>query len=252
MTKPNPGPAPDTGARPYDPSVFPAFAVTVDLAVFTLRSGQLHTLLVERGEAPHLGQLALPGGFIRPDEDAEAAARRELAEETQVGLESPFHLEQLRTYSAVGRDPRMRVVTIAYVAFAPDLPDPVAGADAKAARWLAVDQALDAELAFDHRDILTDAVQRVRAKLEYTTVATRFLPRTFTLGELRAVYQAVWGEPVEAPNFRRKVLAAPGFVAPVGQFRVGVPGPRAQLYQAGGAESITPPFTRANARPTTR
>ncbi|MDR2566299.1 MAG: NUDIX hydrolase [Bifidobacteriaceae bacterium] len=231
----------------YDPSQFPPFAVTVDLAVFTLRSGRLHVLLIERGEEPFLGRLALPGGFLRPDEDAGQAARRELTEETGLALGSPYHLEQLRTYSGVARDPRMRVVTVAYVAFAPDLPDPVAAADARAARWVDLAEAQAAHLAFDHGQILDDAVERVRAKLEYTTIATRFLPRQFAIGQLRAVYQAVWGEAVELQNFRRKVLSVPGFIEPVGQVRTGVPGPPARLYKAGPATAIDPPFSRARA-----
>jgi 8-oxo-dGTP diphosphatase len=138
----------------------------------------------------------------------------------------------------------MRVVTIAYVALAPDLPDPQGGTDAAGASWVDAGEALQGELAFDHRTIWADGIERVRAKLEYTTLATAFLPRTFTIGELRAVYQAVWGERVELQNFRRKVLAAPGFVQPVDQVRMGVPGPRARLYQAGPATAIVPPFTR--------
>lgn len=230
----------------YDPRDYPPVAVTVDVVITTLRGGRVHVLLVERGEQPFRGAWALPGGFVRRDEDADAAARRELVEETGVGLATPVHLEQLRTYSAPDRDPRMRVVSVAYVALAPDLPDPVAGSDAAAARWWAVDDVTEGEidLAFDHAQILSDAVERIRSRLEYTTLATSFLPRVFTLGELRAVYAAVWGEPLDLQNFRRKVLAAPGFVEPVDEVRVGVPGPRAQLYRAGGAAEIVPPFRR--------
>src|SRR5215469_7434808 len=118
--------------RSYDPSGFPPFAVTADLAVFTIRSGVLAVLLVQRREHPYQGFWALPGGFIREHESALDAARRELAEETGTFT---GHLEQLRTYSEPGRDPRMRVVSVAHVALAPDLPDPLAGGDAETARW---------------------------------------------------------------------------------------------------------------------
>ncbi|WP_344106559.1 NUDIX hydrolase [Myceligenerans crystallogenes] len=231
----------------YDPSAYPPFAVTVDIVIATLRGGRMHVLLVERGADPYQGAWALPGGFVEPDEDADTAAKRELIEETGIGRSTPVHLEQLRTYSDPGRDPRMRVVSVAYVALAPDLPDPVAGSDAAVARWWAVDDVVDGEigLAFDHARILSDAVERIRAKLEYATVATSFLPRVFTLGELRAVYTEVWGEALDLQNFRRKVLAVPGFVEPVDEVRTGVPGPRAQLYRAGDATEIVPPFRRA-------
>jgi 8-oxo-dGTP diphosphatase len=228
-----------------DPRQFPPFAVTVDLAIFTVRDGRLQVLLIERGEEPFAGQLALPGGSLRPDEDAGQTALGELVEETGLTLDAPRHLEQLRTYSDVARDPRMRAVAVAYLAFAPDLPDPVAGANARTARWVDVRQAQGVNLAFDHGQILDDAVERVRAKLEYTTIATKFLPRHFAIGQLRAVYQAVWGEAVELQNFRRKVLSVPGFIEPAGQHRTGVPGPRARLYRAGPATAIEPPFARA-------
>src|SRR3954471_13345359 len=142
---------------------FPPFAVTVDLVALTVRDGGLHTLLVTRGEEPFLGRLALPGGFVRPDEDLAEAAARELAEET--GLERvPGHLEQLGTYGRPDRDPRMRVVSVAYLALAPHLPDPRPGGDAAAAAWVPIADALATELAFDHRAILADGLERARAK----------------------------------------------------------------------------------------
>ena len=229
----------------------PPFAVAVDLAIFTIRDGSLAVLLIERGEEPFAGAWALPGGFVLPEEDAETAAWRELHEET--GVERfAGHLEQLRTYSAPDRDPRMRVVSVAHVAFAPDLPAPEAGSDAATARWWAAADLLDAtdrpELAFDHAEILTDARERVRSKLEYTTLAREFVTEPFTLPELRRVYAAVWGTPPDLGNFRRKVLGTDGFVVPTDTH--GSPseagGRKALLYRRGPATVIQPPMLRTS------
>lgn len=230
-------------------SEHPPFAVAVDLAIFTIRDGALVVLLVERGGEPYAGSWGLPGGFVEPDEDAETAAWRELHEET--GVERfAGHLEQLRTYSAPDRDPRMRVVSVAHVAFAPDLPEPEAGSDAATARWWVVDDLLDSDerpaLAFDHAQILTDARERIRAKLEYTTLAMEFVTEPFTLPELRRVYAAVWGAPPDLGSFRRKVLGTDGFVVPTdarGASGSGVR--RADLYRRGPATVVSPPMLRA-------
>ncbi|MEV7683801.1 NUDIX domain-containing protein [Streptomyces sp. NPDC056909] len=230
----------------YDPSAFEPFAVTVDLAVFTVREGRLHVLLVERGQEPYLGAWALPGGFVLPRESAGQAARRELAEETGLSAETAgaFHLEQLRTYSDPDRDPRMRVVSVAYAALVPDLPEPRGGGDAAHARW--VEFGANGPLAFDHEHILADAYDRVGAKLEYTCLATAFCPAEFTLGELRQVYETVWGVELDPPNFRRKVLTTPGFVQALDRppRRTGGRGKPAALYRAGAATTLHPPLLR--------
>ncbi|CCK31160.1 DNA hydrolase [Streptomyces davaonensis JCM 4913] len=228
----------------YDKHAYEPFAVTVDLAVLTLRSGALHVLLVERGQEPYTGHWALPGGFVQPDESAETAARRELAEETGLSDVSGLHLEQLRTYSEPGRDPRMRVVSVAFAALLPDAPDVHGGSDAADARWVPYDKV--GPLAFDHDRILADAHERVGAKLEYTCLATAFCPPEFTLGELQQVYEAVWGTALDRPNFRRKVLATEGFVEPVsGASRLtGGRGKPAALYRAGNVTTLHPPLLR--------
>ncbi|MFH8977455.1 NUDIX hydrolase [Streptomyces sp. NPDC017890] len=228
----------------YDKYAFEPFAVTVDLAVLTLRAGALHVLLVERGQEPYAGRWALPGGFLLPDESAEEAARRELAEETGLADVTGLHLEQLRTYSEPGRDPRMRVVSVAFAALLPDPPEPHAGTDAAEARWVPYDAAVN--LAFDHDRILADARERVGAKLEYTCLATAFCPAEFTLGELQQVYETVWGTALDRPNFRRKVLATPGFVEAVpGAARLtGGRGKPAALHRAGPATTLHPPLLR--------
>jgi 8-oxo-dGTP diphosphatase len=232
----------------YNPADYPAIAVTVDVVALTIRDGRLHVLLVERGEHPFAGQRALPGGFVR-DESLDDAALRELAEETDLrpgnGDLDRVHLEQLGTFGSPGRDPRMRVISVAYLAFAPSLPDPRSGGDATAAGWVPVVEAV--ELAFDHDEILDAGLERARSKLEYTPLATAFVGSEFTIAELRAVYAAVWGEELHAGNFHRKVLSVPGFVESTGATteRGGDRGgPRARLYHAGDARLLHPALLR--------
>ncbi|MEV4462280.1 NUDIX domain-containing protein [Micromonospora echinofusca] len=241
----------------YDPRAYPSVAVTVDVVALTIRDGALHLLLIRRGQPPFEGNWALPGGFVRPDEDLAAGARRELAEETALGGEGlrRVHLEQLGSYGAPDRDPRMRVVSVAHLAFAPDLPDPAAGTDADEAVWLPVTALTGRQLAFDHGRIIDDALERARSKLEYTPLATRFLAGEFTVSELRAVYETVWGHPLHAGNFHRKVLSVPGFVESTGTSteRGGARGgPRARLYRAGDARLLHPALLRPAREETVR
>ena len=227
----------------YDPSAFPAFGVTCDIVMLTIRGGALCVLLVQRGDYPYRGRWALPGGFVNIDEDLEMAARRELAEET--GLEEPAgHFEQLGTYGTVGRDPRMRVVDVAYLAMLPHLPDATPGSDAAQARWWRVDEVTPGMLAFDHDRILADGLERARAKLEYTSLATAFIDEVFTLRELQAVYEAVWGAQLHVSNFRRKVTKTPGFVIATEESTTRGPSRPARLYRAGGAPILHPPLLR--------
>lgn len=220
-------------------------SVTVDLVIFTVRDDTLQVLLVKRGKEPYLGQLALPGGYLRGEETLDEAALRELKEETGVDG-SQLHLEQLRTYSDPKRDPRGRVITAAYLALGADLPAPVAGTDAREAHWVAVTDALrEGTLAFDHATILRDGLERARAKLEYTSVATVFCQEPFTISELRRVYEVIWGLPVDPSNFRRKLTRADGFLEPTGDFRVPPAGRPAALYRRGPATLLMPPFLRA-------
>lgn len=190
----------------YDPRDFPPVAVTVDVAVMTIRSNDLQVLLIERGEDPFRGTLALPGGFVRPDEDPAGAAARELAEETGVPPESA-HLEQFGSYGDPHRDPRMRVITIAYWAVCSELPTPLPGGDAASADLIPVSKLERGgmRLAFDHDRIVRDAVECVRAKLETTALAARFCPREFTITDLRRVYEVVWNTTLDPGNFQRKI-----------------------------------------------
>ncbi|MCQ6555389.1 NUDIX hydrolase [Streptomyces sp. C10-9-1] len=249
---------------PYDPSAFPPFAVTVDLVVLTVRRHALCALVVRRGEPPFQGSWALPGGFVRSDEDLAGAAGRELAEETGLCAHDPAdpgavngaHLEQLATYGDPRRDPRMRVVSVAHLVLAPDLPAPRAGGDANSARWAPVGELLgrreegapgageQAPLAFDHALILADGVERARSKIEYSSLATAFCPPEFTVGELRRVYEAVWGVALDPRNFHRKVTGTPGFLVPTGGTTTRQGGRPAQLFRAGGATLLNPPMLR--------
>ena len=196
----------------------PLSYVTVDVAVLTILDGDFCVLLVEREEDPFAGALALPGGFVRLDEDLREAAARLLAEETGV---RGVHLEQLKSYGAPARDPRpRRTVSVAHIAAVPMPLAQDAASDALAV-WSPVGPILagDVPLAFDHREIVVDAVERVRAKLEYTTVATEFLADEFTLGDLRHVYEVVWGHPMDPGNFQRKMKTTENVLEETGATR---------------------------------
>jgi 8-oxo-dGTP diphosphatase len=221
----------------------PCFAVTVDLVVLTIRDGDLCALLIRRGTPPYKGRWALPGGFVLPDEGLDDAAVRELREETGVSAQAG-HLEQLASYGDPRRDPRGRVVTVAYLALLPDLPPPVAGTDAAHAAWRPVDPVPATRLAFDHDRILADGVERARAKLEYTPLASAFCPPEFTIADLRAVYETVWGAPIDPRNFHRKATTTDGFVTPTGRSTAGERGRPAQLYRRGPATVLYPPLLR--------
>jgi len=218
---------PDSGVPPdYDPAQFPAFAVTVDVVILTITDGRLHVLLVQRGVQPFEGMWAIPGGFKRPTETLDEAAQRELAEET--GVDATGLLTQFGAYGDPGRDPRMNVVTVGYLAILRSVEGVAAGTDAAGADLMPVADALEGkiELAFDHGRIVRDAVDRVRVDLELRGIATAFVGPTFTLAELRAVYEAVWGVRLDSANFRRSLLSDEGWVVPTGR--------RAQPGSAGG------------------
>lgn len=221
----------------YDPSQYPAFAVTVDVVILTMAEGRLHVLLVRRGEEPFQGMWAIPGGFKRPAETLDEAAQRELVEET--GVDAASLLTQFGAYGDPGRDPRMNVVTVAYLAVLRDVGAVVAGTDAAEAKLVPMADVLDGrtELAFDHRRIAGDAIERVRVELEVSGVATAFVGSTFTLAELRAVYEAIWGVQLDAANFRRSVVSEDGWVIATGdRAQPGPAGGRpAELYRAGRA-----------------
>jgi len=230
----------------YDMSKYPSVAVTVDLAIFTIRNNQLSVLLIERGGHPFKGCWALPGGFIDTSETLDEAAARELKEETNLTIEKGY-LEQLKTYGSPNRDPRGFVVSTAYVALAPKVEQPEAGDDAASAHFFPVEDVLsdDFNLAFDHEQIIREGLERVRSKIEYAPIAHHFLEDSnFTMSELRKVYEIVWGVDVVPSNFRRKLQSVDGLLEPVGEKRTSdFDGGRASdLYKAGDATEIYPPF----------
>lgn len=238
---------------------YPPFYLTVDIVLMTMRAGQLSVLLVQRKDEPGKGQWALPGGFVDHDEEVEAAVWRELKEET--GLDAlrkmertdsaKLWAEQLKLYAKVGRDPRGRIVSSAWVALfnESDVAGAAAASDADALRWWAVAD-LEGEdapmLAFDHQEILRDGLERVRAKLEYTAIATAFVDARFTISDLRRVYEAVWGRNVDRIGFYERVMKNEGFVVPAGGRAAAsaVGGRPALLYRRGEKFWLEYPIVR--------
>ena len=218
-------------------------AVAVDVALLTIRAGRLQLLLVQP-DAPDLaGRWALPGRRVRDDESLDDTAHRALAELASTTAPDA-HLEQLRTYGDPARDPRGRVVSVAYLAMTPTTRDPQ---DRHRARfWDVADLGHGPQLAYDHDRIVPDAIERARSKLEYTSLATAFVEEPFTLAELRQVYEAVWGVRLDPANFRRKVVSTEDFVVETTGFAP--PGPEggrpARRYRRGGAHRLHPAMLR--------
>ncbi len=201
-------------------------ALTVDCVLFGLDTDDLKILLIRRNLPPFQGQWALPGGFVRVDETLEDAALRELQEETGVGH---VFLEQLYTFGTLDRDPRERVVTVAYYALI-NLQDHrlQAGTDASAAQWFAVDTL--PRLAFDHDHIFATALGRLQAKLRYEPIGFELLPKKFTLTQLQRLYEKVLGQPLDKRNFRKKILKMDLLIS-LSEKQQNVPHRAAQLYQ---------------------
>jgi len=198
--------------RGYRPRDYPRPSVTVDIAAFSVIDAELRVLCIKRGEHPWKGAWALPGGFVRvgdghkkQGEDLDEAAARELEEETGLSRHDVY-LEQLGAFGRVGRDPRMRVITVAYYALIrPDLiPLVKAGGDAAVADWLSVETLDAATIAFDHGEIIARAIARIGERIDSTPISSSLVARTFTIPELRHVYGVVTGKPQDPGNFRRK------------------------------------------------
>ena len=205
---------------------YPHPAVTVDVAVFTIRDGRLATVLIRRAAWPHAGKWAIPGGFVGIDESLKRAAWRELREET--GLKAAY-LEQLGAFGRPDRDPRERVITVVYISLAASEElKLVAGSDASDARLFFVDEL--PELAFDHGKILGHAVERLRERLDTEGVARHLMPARFTLTELQQACESVSGTAIDKRNFRKK-LKALDLLEPAGEGIRRGPHRPAQLYR---------------------
>lgn len=221
----------------FTPEMTQRPAVTVDVVIFSLFNDDLHVLLVKRRSPPFQGKWAIPGGFVRLDESLAEAATRKLAEETGV---TEVYTEQLFTFGELERDPRMRVITVAYFALVPFVAiEPAPGEFEEATGWFSLNKL--PELAFDHARILAYALERLRYKLEYTAVGFQLLPDEFTLTQLQRAYEIVLDDPLDKRNFRRKILAA-DVIEEIGQYAKG-DGRPAMLYRY-RADSVTEVKTR--------
>ncbi len=205
---------------------YPRAALTVDAVVFGFDEAELKVLLIQRGLPPFKGKWALPGGFVHVDETIDEAVRRELSEET--GLSDIF-LEQLYTFGAVGRDPRERIVSVAYYALVTLAEHPAAGAsDASDAAWFPATH--PPALAFDHAEILKTALQRLRSKVRYEPIGFELLPTKFTLSQLQHLYEAMLQTSLDKRNFRKRIIATDLLVPLKDQARTGAHRP-AQLFR---------------------
>ena len=205
---------------------YPHPAVTVDGVVFGYDAADLKVLLIQRGGVPFRGKWALPGGFVNMDEGLETAARRELEEETGM---TELYLEQLFTFGEPKRDPRERVISVAYYALVKLADHKVrAASDARNVAWFPV--AKLPELAFDHDDILEVAVNRLKAKIRYEPVGFELLPKKFPLSELQHLYETLLDQPLDKRNFRKKILGM-GLLADTGETQQDVAHRAARLYR---------------------
>lgn len=226
----------------YDQSRWPSIGASVDLSVFTIIDGKLQVLLIERGNHPSKGKWALPGGFIDTNESIDEAAARELLEETSVDISDGGYLEQVKTYGYPGRDRRGYIISTLYTTLIAELPEPKAGDDAVKARFVPVDEALSGSfpLAFDHEVLLRDALERVQSKIEYSPIVFDFLPKSgFTIDQLRAVYETVWGYELSPSDFRRRISQAMGALSPSDKLTDGK-----VLWARGSATTFFPPLDR--------
>ena len=183
---------------------YPHPALTVDAVVFGVNEKGLQILLIRRKDEPFRGHWALPGGFVNIDESCPDAVRRELQEETGI---TNVYLEQLYTFSEPNRDPRERVVDVAYYALVrPNDLQVTAGSDAKEAQWYPIQDAMGLPLAFDHAAVITTGLVRLVGKVRYQPIGFELLPKKFTLNQLQKLYEAILQRPLDKRNFRRKIL----------------------------------------------
>jgi 8-oxo-dGTP diphosphatase len=218
----------DHEAVPYSLSDFERPSVAADVVIFRMAERGLSVLLIQRKDPPYAERWAVPGGFVNIDESLDAAAKRELEEETGI---SGVEVEQLYTFGEPGRDPRGRVITVAYLALVPpDKSSARSGDDAADAAWFELDKL--PPLAFDHDEMLRIAMERFRHLVKFGDGAFRLLPREFTLSELQRTYETALGEPFDKRNFRRRMIQS-GMLIQTGSSRSGEGRPaRTYTYKA--------------------
>lgn len=191
------------GPKNYNPDAFEHPSVTTDILIFAIDKRELKILLIKRKEWPFEGEWAIPGGFVKIEEDIETTAHRELLEETGV---KDVYLEQLKTFGEPGRDPRTRVITVAYIAL---LPSPSLNlkpsTDAADAKWFAISKI--PKLAFDHAKIIEAGLDRLRGKIRYSNIVFALMPKTFPLSQLQETYEIILGRELDKRNFRKKMLS---------------------------------------------
>ncbi len=205
---------------------YPRPALTVDCVVFGYSAGNLKVLLIQRDNEPFAGMWALPGGFVNMKENLDDAARRELREETGI---SDLFLEQLYTFSAIKRDPRERVISVAYYALVNQISHlPQAASDARNAAWFSLDNL--SPLAFDHDEILKMALYRLRGKIRYQPLGFELLPEKFTLTQLQQLYESILSKTLDKRNFRKKIQGM-GLLTELDETEQGVAYRAARLYQ---------------------
>jgi len=206
---------------------YPRPSVTVDCIIFGLDNEDLKVLLIQRGQPPFQGSWAFPGGFVNIDEHADIAAKRELQEETGI---SDMYMEQLYTFSTPNRDPRGRVISIAYYALVKlsDFAKPQAASDAQRAEWFSVSDL--PELAFDHQEIFDIAFKRLQGKVRYQPIGFELLSEKFTLSQLQNMYEIIIGKSLDKRNFRKKILRM-GLLIDLEERQQGVPHRAAKLFK---------------------
>ena len=228
----------------YDPSQFPPFAVTADLVILTVRPPQVQVLLVERERDPYAGGVGAAWRFRGVQNKAWSKPPSSSCK-TRPGYQSMQRI--LSNWPRLATQIEILVcgvISVAWLALVAHPDEPVAGAESVDAAWVDVASLDRTLLAFDHAAILSAGIERARNRIEYTTLAPTFCGDTFSMGELRSVYETLWGHPLDPANFNRKVLATPGFVEPTGDVVAQPKGRPAKTYQRGQAKRLKPPLQR--------
>lgn len=217
----------------YDASKFERPSVTVDVLFFTIKENKLQVLLIKRAAWPFEGYWALPGGFVRMNEDLETAAKREIFEECGV---KDIYLEQLYTFGEPKRDPRTRVITVAYYALAPEVNiKDIQKSEADEAKYFPIDEL--PKMAFDHKKIIEFGFNRLKNKMGYSNIVFGLLPQTFSLSDVQKIYEIIYGHQIDKRNFRKWMFSS-GLVEPTGKILSGKAHRPAALYRFTNREIV--------------